>query len=44
MKIKPGVTEKALSAEITYIQKKLGAEKDAFDPIVASGERGAFPI
>jgi len=42
-KIKPGVTEKALSAEITYIQKKLGAEKDAFDPIVASGERGAFP-
>ena len=42
-KIKPGVSEKALSAEITYIQKKLGAEKDAFDAIVASGERGAFP-
>ena len=42
-KIKPGVTEKALSAEITYIQKKLGAEKDAFDPIVASGERSAYP-
>lgn len=42
-KIKPGITEKALSAEITYIQKKLGAEKDAFDPIVASGERSAYP-
>ena len=42
-KIKPGISEKALSAEITYIQKKLGAEKDAFDPIVASGERSAYP-
>jgi Xaa-Pro aminopeptidase len=42
-KIKPGITEKALSAEISYIQKKLCAEKDAFDPIVASGKRGAYP-
>lgn len=41
--IKPGMTEKEVAAEITYHHKKYGAEKDAFDPIVASGERSAFP-
>ncbi len=41
--IKPGMTELEVSAEITYTQKKLGASKDAFDPIVASGWRGALP-
>jgi len=41
--IKPGMTELEVSAEITYTQKKLGAEKDSFDPIVASGWRGALP-
>jgi Xaa-Pro aminopeptidase len=41
--IKPGLTEKEIAAEITYHHKKFGAEKDAFDPIVASGERSAFP-
>jgi Xaa-Pro aminopeptidase len=41
--IKPGITELEVSAEITYIQKKLGALKDSFDPIVASGSRGAMP-
>jgi Xaa-Pro aminopeptidase len=41
--IKPGITELEVSAEITYTQKKLGAEKDAFDPIVASGLRSALP-
>jgi Xaa-Pro aminopeptidase len=41
--IKPGMTEKDVSAEITYWHKKFGAEKDSFDPIVASGWRGALP-
>ncbi len=41
--IKPGMTELEVSAEITYTQKKLGASKDSFDPIVASGWRGALP-
>jgi len=41
--IKPGMTEREVSAEISYIQKKLGADGDSFDAIVASGERSAFP-
>ena len=41
--IKPGVTEKDIAAEITYIQMKLGGEKNAFDPIVASGLNSALP-
>ena len=41
--IKPGISENEISAEISYLHKKLGAEGDAFDTIVASGERGALP-
>jgi len=41
--IKPGMSEKDVSAEISYWHKKFGAEKDSFDPIVASGLRGALP-
>ena len=41
--IKPGVSEMDLSAEISYRQRKLGAEKDAFETIVASGPRSALP-
>jgi Xaa-Pro aminopeptidase len=41
--IKPGVAEADLSAEVTYRHKKFGAERDAFEPIVASGERSALP-
>lgn len=41
--IKPGMKELDVSAEITYTHKKLGAEKDSFDPIVASGWRAALP-
>jgi len=41
--IKPGMTEREISAEISYLQKKLGADGDSFDSIVASGERSAFP-
>ncbi|HEX9656099.1 MAG TPA: Xaa-Pro peptidase family protein [Bacteroidota bacterium] len=41
--IRPGVSELDLSAEISYRQRRYGAEKDAFDPIVASGIRSALP-
>jgi Xaa-Pro aminopeptidase len=41
--LKPGIRELDVSAEISYLHKKLGAEKDAFDTIVASGVRGALP-
>jgi Xaa-Pro aminopeptidase len=41
--ISPKVTEREIAAEISYWNKRFGAEKDSFDPIVASGARGAFP-
>jgi Xaa-Pro aminopeptidase len=41
--IKPGISELDIAAEISYRQRKHGAEGDAFDTIVASGERSALP-
>jgi len=41
--IKPGMTELEVSAEISYLHKKHGAENDSFDVIVASGVRGSLP-
>jgi len=41
--IRPGVRELDVAAEITYFQKRAGAERDAFETIVAGGERGALP-
>ncbi|MDZ4713782.1 MAG: Xaa-Pro peptidase family protein [bacterium] len=41
--IKPGMSEREVSAHISFIQKMNGADGDAFEPIVASGERSAFP-
>jgi Xaa-Pro aminopeptidase len=41
--IKSGMTERAVAAEITYWHARYGAEADAFEPIVASGIRGALP-
>ncbi len=41
--IKPGISEEAVALELEYQMKKLGAEKLAFDTIVASGKRGALP-
>lgn len=41
--IKPGVKESEVAAEISYRGRKLGADKDAFEPIVASGWRSALP-
>lgn len=41
--LKPGVAECDIAAEISYWHRRLGAEGDAFEPIVASGPRGALP-
>jgi len=41
--IKPGMSEREVSAEISYLTKKLGGDGDAFEVIVASGERSALP-
>lgn len=41
--IKEGMTEAELAAEIVYRQLRHGAERMAFDPIVASGPNGALP-
>lgn len=41
--VKPGVRELDVAAEISYLHRRLGAEADAFEPIVASGTRGALP-
>ncbi len=41
--IKPGVREKDIAAELEYQMKMLGAEKESFDTIVASGYRAAMP-
>lgn len=38
-----GKTEKELAAAIEYNQKLLGASKESFDTIVASGKRSAMP-
>ena len=41
--IHPGSRESAVAATISYLQKMYGAERDAFETIVASGPRGALP-
>ncbi len=41
--IKPGITERMLSAKLSYIMAECGAEKDSFDTIVASGVNGSRP-
>lgn len=41
--VRPGVKEQELSAEIEYRMRKKGAEGAAFETIVASGPRSAFP-
>jgi len=41
--VRPGVAERDLAAEITYRHRRNGADGDAFEPIVASGARGALP-
>ena len=41
--IRPGLREIDVAAELEYIMRKLGAQKAAFDTIVASGLRGCLP-
>lgn len=41
--LKPGMTEREVAAEIAYQTRLLGGERDAFNIIVASGERSALP-
>ena len=42
-KIKPGMTEKQLQAELIYCQLKNGADGLAFDPIIVSGPNTSVP-
>lgn len=42
-RLKPGATEGDIAAELEFQMRKLGAEKPAFDTIVAAGERTALP-
>jgi Xaa-Pro aminopeptidase len=41
--VKPGVSEIELAAEIEFRMRRKGADGPAFDTIIASGERGAWP-
>ena len=42
-RVRPGMTERDLAAEIEYRMRRLGAEKPSFDTIVAGGRRSALP-
>ena len=41
--IRPGMTEKEIAAWLNYLMVSAGAEKTAFDTIVASGPNGSMP-
>lgn len=41
--LKPGVTESEIAARLTYLMMSFGAERNSFDPIVASGPNGSMP-
>ena len=41
--IRPGVRENTIAAELEYQMRRLGAEKPAFETIVAIGSRSALP-
>ncbi len=42
-KIRPGISERGLAAELDYRLRRHGYEKTSFDTIVASGPRSALP-
>jgi Xaa-Pro aminopeptidase len=42
-RVKPGMTEAELAAELEHRMRRLGAEKPSFDTIVAGGARSALP-
>jgi Xaa-Pro aminopeptidase len=41
--VRPGVREREIAAELDYQMARLGAEKTAFETIVAAGARSALP-
>lgn len=41
--LKPGVTESEIAARLTYLMQAMGAQRNSFDPIVASGPNGSKP-
>lgn len=41
--LQPGISELDISAELSYRTRRVGSEKDPFEPIVASGIRSALP-
>lgn len=41
--IRPGMTEREVALELEYSMRRLGAEKSAFDIILASGVRSSLP-
>jgi Xaa-Pro aminopeptidase len=41
--IRPGVSESHIAAELEFQMRRLGADKPAFETIVASGSRSALP-
>ena len=41
--IRPGISEQTLNAWLHFYTLQAGATGMAFDPIIASGPRGAFP-
>ncbi len=43
VRVKPGMKERDLAAELEYRMRRLGAEKPSFETIVAGGARSAFP-
>ena len=42
-RVRPGMSERDLAAEIDHQMRRLGAEKPSFETIVAYGERSALP-
>lgn len=42
-KVKPGMTEMDLTAELEYLMRKFGADGPSFTTIVLSGEKAALP-
>jgi Xaa-Pro aminopeptidase len=42
-RVRAGMTERDLAAEIEYRMRRLGAEKPSFETIVAAGRRSALP-
>lgn len=42
-RVKPGMKEQDLAAELEYRMRRLGAEKPSFETIVAGGARSAWP-